>query len=214
VFTDVHASAQSAPSAGLRNLPFSLFDTNVAWLEIIMAATDLVAWAKLIGFTDHPEPARFEIATFRCPCGASAHRSVTANRSVTVVPSTLRTCTRCGTEFHGRADAVYCVDAVYWPRCCRQRAYHHHLRDATPSRSTRASGGATGPVPHADTRMADRFDTGFGDGEYTTIAKITALIESNYRAAQARQRQIDQAEERAAAIIRLNQRRCRVVRLV
>ncbi len=30
-----------------------------------MAATDLVAWAKLIGFTEHPELARCEIATFR-----------------------------------------------------------------------------------------------------------------------------------------------------
>lgn len=39
--------------------------TVVAWLEIIMAATDLIAWAKLIGFTDHPDLARCEIATFR-----------------------------------------------------------------------------------------------------------------------------------------------------
>ena len=30
-----------------------------------MAATDLVAWAKLIGFTDHPDLARSEIETFR-----------------------------------------------------------------------------------------------------------------------------------------------------
>jgi hypothetical protein len=30
-----------------------------------MAATDLVAWAKLIGFTDHPDLARCEIQTFR-----------------------------------------------------------------------------------------------------------------------------------------------------
>ena len=43
-----------AKTTGLRNLPFNSFDANKAWLEIIMAATDLVAWAKLIGFTDHP----------------------------------------------------------------------------------------------------------------------------------------------------------------
>ena len=32
-----------------------------------MAATDLVAWAKLIGFSEYPEPARCEIANLpRC----------------------------------------------------------------------------------------------------------------------------------------------------
>ena len=30
-----------------------------------MAATDLVAWTKLIGFADHPDLATCEIATFR-----------------------------------------------------------------------------------------------------------------------------------------------------
>ena len=40
-------------------------DANAAWLEIILAATDLVTWAKLIGFTDHPDLARCEIDTFR-----------------------------------------------------------------------------------------------------------------------------------------------------
>ena len=52
-------------ATGLRNLPFHSFAANAAWLEIVMAATDLVAWAKLIGFTDHPDLARCEIATFR-----------------------------------------------------------------------------------------------------------------------------------------------------
>jgi hypothetical protein len=56
---------RQAKATGLRNLPFNAFDANAAWLEIIMAATDLVAWAKLIGFTGHPELARCEIATFR-----------------------------------------------------------------------------------------------------------------------------------------------------
>jgi hypothetical protein len=44
---------RGAKATGLRNLPFHSFAANRAWLEIIMAATDLVAWAKLIGFTDH-----------------------------------------------------------------------------------------------------------------------------------------------------------------
>jgi Transposase DDE domain group 1 len=56
---------RQAKATGLRNLPCNSFNANAAWLEIIMAATDLVAWAKLIGFTDHPELARCEIATFR-----------------------------------------------------------------------------------------------------------------------------------------------------
>jgi hypothetical protein len=54
-----------AKATGLRNLPFNAFDANAAWLEIILAATDLIAWTKLIGFTDHPDLARCEIDTFR-----------------------------------------------------------------------------------------------------------------------------------------------------
>ena len=56
---------REAKATGLRNLPCHGFDANAAWLEIVLAATDLVAWTKLIGFTDHPELARCEIATFR-----------------------------------------------------------------------------------------------------------------------------------------------------
>jgi hypothetical protein len=52
-------------ATGLANLPCHGFHANAAWLEIILAATDLVAWAKLIGFADQPEIARCEIATFR-----------------------------------------------------------------------------------------------------------------------------------------------------
>ncbi|MFZ1174972.1 MAG: IS1380 family transposase [Mycobacterium sp.] len=56
---------RQAKATGLANLPFNAFDANAAWLEIILAATDLVAWTKLIGFTDHPQLARCEIETFR-----------------------------------------------------------------------------------------------------------------------------------------------------
>jgi DDE family transposase len=52
-------------ATGLRNLPCQSFDSNAAWLEIVLAAADLVAWSRLIGFRDHPELARREIATFR-----------------------------------------------------------------------------------------------------------------------------------------------------
>jgi hypothetical protein len=55
---------RGAKATGLRNRPFNSFDANATWLEIIMAATDLIAWAKIIGFTDHPDLARCEIHTF------------------------------------------------------------------------------------------------------------------------------------------------------
>lgn len=56
---------RGAKATGLRNLPFNAFDANAAWLEIVLTATDLIAWTKLIGFTDHPDLARCEIAAFR-----------------------------------------------------------------------------------------------------------------------------------------------------
>jgi len=52
-------------ATGLRNLPCHSFWANAAWLEIILAATDLVTWARLIGFRAHPSLARAEINTFR-----------------------------------------------------------------------------------------------------------------------------------------------------
>ena len=52
-------------AAGLGNLPCHSFDANAAWLEFALAAADLVAWTKLLGFTDTPDLARAEIATFR-----------------------------------------------------------------------------------------------------------------------------------------------------
>jgi Transposase DDE domain group 1 len=42
---------REAKATGLRNLPCHRAEANAAWLEIILAATDLVAWTKLIGFT-------------------------------------------------------------------------------------------------------------------------------------------------------------------
>ena len=56
---------RQAKAAGLANLPCHGFDANAAWLEIVLAAADLVAWAKLLGFTDTPELARAEIHAFR-----------------------------------------------------------------------------------------------------------------------------------------------------
>ena len=61
----VEDRTRQAKATGLRNLPFHSFQANAAWLEIVMAATDLIAWTKLIGFTDDPDLAGCEIATFR-----------------------------------------------------------------------------------------------------------------------------------------------------
>ena len=52
-------------ATGLTNLPCHAFDANAAWLEIVLAAADLVTWTRLIGFTSHPGLARAEITTFR-----------------------------------------------------------------------------------------------------------------------------------------------------
>ncbi|MGQ9407723.1 IS1380 family transposase [Mycolicibacterium gilvum] len=52
-------------ATGLRNLPCHSFWANAAWLEIVLAAADLVTWTQLLGFTDHPELGRAEITTFR-----------------------------------------------------------------------------------------------------------------------------------------------------
>ena len=56
---------RQAKATGLRNLPCHRAEANAAWLEIILAATDLVTWSKLIGFTDHAGLATCEIDTFR-----------------------------------------------------------------------------------------------------------------------------------------------------
>lgn len=56
---------RQAKATGLRNLPCHSWSSNSAWLEIVLTATDLIAWCKLIGFPDEPDLARCEIATFR-----------------------------------------------------------------------------------------------------------------------------------------------------
>jgi hypothetical protein len=56
---------REAKATGLRNLPCHRAEANVAWPKIILTAADLVARAKLIGFTDYTELVRCEIDTFR-----------------------------------------------------------------------------------------------------------------------------------------------------
>ena len=52
-------------ATGLRNLPCRGWDENSAWLEAVLAAADLICWAKLICFAHVPSLARCEIAAVR-----------------------------------------------------------------------------------------------------------------------------------------------------
>ncbi len=56
---------RQAKAAGMMNLPCRAQDENAAWLELVLAAADLVAWSKLICFADNDQIARCEIATYR-----------------------------------------------------------------------------------------------------------------------------------------------------
>jgi hypothetical protein len=56
---------RQAKASGLRNLPCRGQEENSAWLEAVLAAADLVCWAKLICFSHMPSLARCEIAAFR-----------------------------------------------------------------------------------------------------------------------------------------------------
>lgn len=56
---------RQAKATGLRNLPCRGFTENAAWLEVVMMATDLIAWTKLIAFHGDPALARCEIGAFR-----------------------------------------------------------------------------------------------------------------------------------------------------
>lgn len=52
-------------AAGLRNLPCREAAENHAWLELVLAAADLVCWSKLICFADNDAIAHCEINAFR-----------------------------------------------------------------------------------------------------------------------------------------------------
>ena len=56
---------REAKNTGLRNLPCRGWEENVAWLETLLAATDLVCWAKLLGVPGATALAYAEIETFR-----------------------------------------------------------------------------------------------------------------------------------------------------
>jgi hypothetical protein len=73
---------RQAKATGLRNLPCRAAPENHAWLEVVLAAADLVAWAKLICFADDPAIARCEIDTFRYRILHTAARLTRGGRRV------------------------------------------------------------------------------------------------------------------------------------
>lgn len=56
---------RQAKATGLRNFPCRAWNENAAWLEVVLTATDLIAWTQLIAFAHVPALYRCEIATFR-----------------------------------------------------------------------------------------------------------------------------------------------------
>jgi hypothetical protein len=97
---------RQAKAAGLANLPCHGFQANAAWLEIIMTATDLVAWAKLIGFTGHPDLARCEIAAFRYRVLHVAARITSGARQTRLrIDATWRWAAAIATAWHRIRDA-------------------------------------------------------------------------------------------------------------
>ena len=56
---------RGAKATGLRNLPCRGWEENVAWLEAVLCAIDLITWTKLLAFQDVPTLAKAEIHRFR-----------------------------------------------------------------------------------------------------------------------------------------------------
>jgi hypothetical protein len=44
---------RTAKTTGLRNLPFDLLGRNAVWLELVLAAQDLVCWAEALLLAGH-----------------------------------------------------------------------------------------------------------------------------------------------------------------
>lgn len=68
---------RAAKDTGLRNLPFTAFDSNRIWLAIVALALDLTAWLQTIGLHDHParrwEPKTLRLQLFSLPARLARH---------------------------------------------------------------------------------------------------------------------------------------------
>ena len=92
---------REAKATGLRNLPCRAFNENNAWLEVVLAAVDLVAWTKTICFADTPALARCEIAAFRYRVLHVAARITRGARQVRLrIDKTWRWATHIAEGFH------------------------------------------------------------------------------------------------------------------
>ena len=98
---------RQAKATGLRNFPCKAWNENQAWLEVVLTATDLVCWTKLIGFADEPELAGCEIETFRYRVLHVAARLTRAARRLHLrIDSTWRWATQIAEGF-GRIRAAF-----------------------------------------------------------------------------------------------------------
>ena len=92
---------RQAKASGLRNLPCRGKEENSAWLEAVLAAADLVCWAKLICFASVPSLARCEIAAFRYRVlHVAAQLTRSARRACLRIDRTWRWATQIAAGFH------------------------------------------------------------------------------------------------------------------
>ena len=92
---------RQAKATGLRNLPCRAFNENAAWLQVVLMATDLIAWTKLIAFADTPALARCEIQAFRYRVLHVAARITRAARQTRLrIDKTWRWATEIATGYH------------------------------------------------------------------------------------------------------------------
>lgn len=99
---------REAKATGLRNLPSWSFAINAAWLEAVLAATDLVAWTQAVCFADTPSLARCEIHTFRYRVLHTAARLARTGRQLRLrLDRTWRWAAAIAAGF-GRLRAAFC----------------------------------------------------------------------------------------------------------
>ncbi|HEX7266991.1 MAG TPA: IS1380 family transposase, partial [Streptosporangiaceae bacterium] len=88
-------------AAGLRGFPCRGWHENCAWLEAVLAAADLICWAKLICFAHAPSLARCEIAAFRYRILHAAAQLTRSARQVRLrIDRTWRWATQIAEGFH------------------------------------------------------------------------------------------------------------------
>jgi hypothetical protein len=73
---------RNAKDTGLRNLPLHGFDQNQIWLEIVGLASEIVAWAGMLGLADtqarrwEPKTLRYRVYTIAATIARSARRTI------------------------------------------------------------------------------------------------------------------------------------------